>query len=97
MMIAPQVVALAWLQLFGPASPVLKVVGLAPPMGSRNPLYSPQGIILVLGVQYAPLVFLTLRAGLRTLPGIGDHLSETIALLVTTGEFCPVTSERRSA
>jgi iron(III) transport system permease protein len=68
MMIAPQVVALAWLQLFGPASPVLKMVGLAPPMGSRNPLYSPQGIILVLGVQYAPLVFLTLRAGLRTLP-----------------------------
>src|SRR6185369_17150647 len=29
---------------------------------------SPQGIIVVLGVQYAPLVFLTLRAGLRTLP-----------------------------
>ena len=68
MMIAPQVVALAWLQLFGPASPVLKAIGLAPAMGSRNPLYSPQGIILVLGVQYAPLVFLTLRAGLRTLP-----------------------------
>ncbi len=36
-------------------------------------------------------------AGLRQLPGIGDHLSETIALLVTTGEFCPVTSARRSA
>jgi DNA polymerase/3'-5' exonuclease PolX len=35
--------------------------------------------------------------GLRKLPGIGDHLSETIALLVTTGEFCPVTSGRRSA
>lgn len=68
MMIAPQVVALAWLQLFGPASPLLKAIGLAPAMGSRNPLYSPQGIILVLGVQYAPLVFLTLRAGLRTLP-----------------------------
>ncbi|MEO8303315.1 MAG: iron ABC transporter permease [Betaproteobacteria bacterium] len=68
MMIAPQVVALAWLQLFGPASPLLKAIGMAPAMGSRNPLYSPQGIILVLGVQYAPLVFLTLRAGLRTLP-----------------------------
>jgi DNA polymerase (family 10) len=35
--------------------------------------------------------------GLRKLPGIGDHLSETIALLVTTGQFCPVTNERRSA
>jgi iron(III) transport system permease protein len=68
MMIAPQVVALAWLQLFGPSSPLLKTMGLAPALGSRNPLYSPEGIILVLGVQYAPLVFLTLRAGLRALP-----------------------------
>lgn len=68
MMIAAQVVALAWLQLFGPSSPLLKLIGLAPPLGSRNPLYSPEGIILVLGVQYAPLIFLTLRAGLRALP-----------------------------
>ena len=38
MMIAPQVVALAWLQLFGPSSPLLKMIGLAPALGSRNPL-----------------------------------------------------------
>ncbi len=68
LMIAPQVVALAWLQLFGPSSALLNMIGLAPPMGSRNPLYSAEGIIVLLGVQYAPLVFLTLRAGLRTLP-----------------------------
>jgi iron(III) transport system permease protein len=68
LMIAPQVTALAWLQVTGPASPLLKLVGLAPPMGTRNPLYSREGIILVLGAQYAPLVFLTLRAGLRGLP-----------------------------
>ena len=68
LMLAPQVVALAWLQMFGPSSTLLKLVGLAPPPGTRNPLYSPQGIVLLLGVQYAPLVFLTLRAGLRTLP-----------------------------
>jgi iron(III) transport system permease protein len=68
LLLAAQVVALAWLQLFGPASPLLKMLDAAPPLGSRNPLYSPGGIILVLGVQYAPLVFLTLRAGLRTLP-----------------------------
>jgi DNA polymerase/3'-5' exonuclease PolX len=36
-------------------------------------------------------------AGLRRLPGIGDHIAETVALLVTTGKFCPVTRERRSA
>ncbi len=68
LMIAPQVVALAWLQLFGPSSTVLKMLGMAPAMGSRNPLYSAEGIVALLGVQYAPLVFLTLRAGLRTLP-----------------------------
>ncbi|MFC5387548.1 ABC transporter permease [Aquamicrobium segne] len=68
LMIAPQVTALAWLQLFGPASPLLKMIGLAPPIGTRNPLYSTQGIILLLGVQYGPLVFLLVRAGLRKLP-----------------------------
>lgn len=68
MMIAPQVTALAWLQLTGPASPFLQMLGLAPPIGTRNPLTSREGIVLLLGVQYAPLVFLTVRAGLRNLP-----------------------------
>lgn len=68
LLIAPQVTALAWLQLFGPASPFLKMIGMAPPMGSRNPLYSSTGIIVLLGIQYGPLVFLMVRAGLRKLP-----------------------------
>ncbi|HEY6895008.1 MAG TPA: iron ABC transporter permease, partial [Rhodanobacteraceae bacterium] len=68
LLIAPQVVALAWLSVFGPSSPLLKLLGAAPPIGSRNPLYSAGGIVAVLGVQYAPLIFLTLRAALRTLP-----------------------------
>jgi len=68
LMIPPQVTAIAWLQVFGPASPLLKMLDLAPPLGTRNPLYTREGIILLLGVHYAPLVFLTLRAGLRRLP-----------------------------
>jgi iron(III) transport system permease protein len=68
LMLAPQVIALAWIQMAGPSSPLLNMLGLAPPLGSRNPLYSPTGIVLVLGAQYAPLTFLTLRAGLRALP-----------------------------
>lgn len=68
LLIAPQVTALAWLQLFGPASPFLKLIGMAPPLGSKNPLYSTTGIIVLLGVQYGPLVFLIVRAGLRKLP-----------------------------
>ena len=68
LLLAPQVVALAWLQLFGPSSTLLKLLGMAPALGERNPLYSAEGIVLLLGVQYAPLVFLTLRAGLRSMP-----------------------------
>ncbi|PTB18819.1 ABC transporter permease [Trinickia symbiotica] len=69
MMIPPQVTALAWLQLTGPSSPLLKTLGLAPPLGSPQPLYSPGGIALLLGIQYAPMVFLSLRASLVALPG----------------------------
>lgn len=68
LMIPPQVNALAWLQLFGPASVLLNMVGIAPAPGSRNPLYSREGIVLLLGIQHAPLVFLALRAGLRSMP-----------------------------
>lgn len=68
LLIAPQVTALAWLQLFGPASPLLKLIGMAPPLGSRNPLYSEGGIILLLGIQYGPMAFLMVRAALRKLP-----------------------------
>lgn len=69
MMIPPQVTALAWLQLFGPSSALLQALGIAPAMGSPQPLYSAEGIALLLGVQHAPLVFLAVRASLLALPG----------------------------
>ncbi|MGK9174428.1 iron ABC transporter permease [Yokenella regensburgei] len=68
MMIPPQVTALSWLQLFGPGSILLNSIGLAPAFGSPNPLYSPEGIALLLGIQHAPLVFLALRTQLHCLP-----------------------------
>ncbi|MGJ8546543.1 MAG: ABC transporter permease [Sulfitobacter sp.] len=68
MMIPPQITALAWMQMAGPSSTILKLIGLAPPLGSPQPLHSPGGIILLLGIQHASLVFLTLRAGLRMIP-----------------------------
>lgn len=71
MMIPPQVTALAWVQMSGPASPLLKTLGIAPPLGSPQPLYSLGGIALLLGVQHAPLVFLALKAGLAAQPRDG--------------------------
>lgn len=68
MMIPPQVTALSWLQLFGPASPLLNSLGIAPALGSPQPLYSAQGIALLLGIQSAPLVFMALRTSLLSLP-----------------------------
>ena len=68
LLIPPQITALSWSQLAGPGSPLLSALGLAPAPGSPNPLYSRGGIILLLGLQNAPLVFLTVRAALRRLP-----------------------------
>jgi iron(III) transport system permease protein len=71
MMIPPQVTALSWIGMTGPSSTLLKAIGLAPALGSPQPLYSIGGIALLLGVQHAPLVYLSLRAGLLALPQDG--------------------------
>lgn len=68
MMIPPHVTAIAWIQALGPASPVLGLFGLQPDLGSDHPLYSRGGVILVLTLQHAPLVFLIMRAAIRSLP-----------------------------
>lgn len=68
MMIPPQITALSWVQLTGPSSALLNALGLAPAMGSPQPLYSAEGIALLLGIQHSSIVFLTLRANLRMLP-----------------------------
>jgi iron(III) transport system permease protein len=69
LMVPSQITTIAWIELLGPSSPLLKLVGLAPPPGSRHPLYSATGITLLLGLEHAPLVFLGLRTALRNLPG----------------------------
>jgi iron(III) transport system permease protein len=68
LLIPPQIIAVAWIELIGPASPLLRPLGLAPAAGTPHPLYGPGGISLLLGIEHAPLVFLALSAGLRALP-----------------------------
>ncbi|WP_343058418.1 iron ABC transporter permease [Microvirga mediterraneensis] len=67
-MISPQVIALAFLHLTGPASPILNALGLAPEAGSANPMLGRGGIILVLGLHHAPLVYVVMNAGLKRIP-----------------------------
>ena len=68
LIVPSQTMALAWIELFGAQSPILKPLGLAPPPGTTNPLYSTGGIALVMGIEHMPLVFIAVRAALRALP-----------------------------
>lgn len=68
LMIAPQVAALAFKTLLGPASPVLGALGAAPPPGTPNPLVGKLGIIVVLGLHHAPLVAITLAPAIAAIP-----------------------------
>ncbi|QPF76071.1 iron ABC transporter permease [Roseateles sp. DAIF2] len=67
-MLPPQVVALAWLQLWLPLREALLALGWSELAGAANPLQTRWGIMALLGVHYAPLVFLTVRAGLLNVP-----------------------------
>jgi iron(III) transport system permease protein len=68
LMIPPQVSTLAWINLFGPASAVLGLIGLAPASAGHHPLQSLSGMIFILGLHNAPLVFLTVRPAIRAVP-----------------------------
>lgn len=68
MMIPPHVTAIAWIQALGPASPLLQWLGIAPEPGSDHPIYSRGGIVTLLSIQHAPLVFLVVRSALRGFP-----------------------------
>ncbi len=77
MLVAPQVVALAFVTMAGPSSPLLAALGLAPAPGSANPMLGLGGMVLVLGLHHAPLVAILVGAGLRNLP---QELVEAAAL-----------------
>lgn len=76
LMIPSQVTAIAWINLLGPASPLLKTLGLAPAPGTPHPLYGFGGISGVMGLEHAPLVFLTMRAALAAFPGEAIEAAE---------------------
>ena len=67
-MIPPQVIALAWLQVWIPARDLLLAAGFEDALSWSNPLQGGYGISFLLGVHYAPLVFLTVRAALLNVP-----------------------------
>ncbi len=68
LMVAPQVIALAFLSLAGAGSPLREILGLSLPPGTSNPLLGRDGVILVMALHHAPLVAITVWSGLRYLP-----------------------------
>lgn len=68
LLVPAQITAMAWLQLLGPSSPILAPLGLAPAAGTSNPLYSREGVILLLALEHATMPFLAVRAGLAAIP-----------------------------
>ncbi len=76
--IAPQVTALAWIELFGANSALLKPLGLAPAQGTPHPIYGPGGVILLFALEQAPIVFLAVRAALRAVPAALVEAAQTL-------------------
>ena len=66
LLVPSQIMALAWIELFGSSSPILGPLGLAPE--GANPLYSGGGIALLMGIEHMPLVFIATRAALAAVP-----------------------------
>src|SRR5262249_61059700 len=50
LLVPSQITALAWIALTDASSPILEPLGLAPPPGAENPLYSRWGVVLVVGI-----------------------------------------------
>ncbi len=68
LLIPPQISALAWLSMIGPQSPLWMLPGVEALRPRGNPLLGREGVILVMGIEHAPMVFLAMRAALRALP-----------------------------
>ncbi|MFN4099579.1 MAG: ABC transporter permease, partial [Pararhodobacter sp.] len=68
LLVPPQISALAWMSLIGPQSLLWTLPGLESFRPMRNPLLGREGVIMVMAVEHAPIVFLALTAGLRALP-----------------------------
>jgi iron(III) transport system permease protein len=68
LMVAPQVSALAFKTLAGPSSPILNLLGIAPALGTPNPMLGFAGVIFVMGLHHAPLVAIVMASGLVRVP-----------------------------
>jgi len=68
LLIPSQITALAWIKMLDSGSPVRSALELMFGTWSGHPLYGAGGVSWVMGLEHAPLIFLSLAAAIRTLP-----------------------------
>ena len=68
MLIPSQITAVSWLELVSPSGPLAGILDFFNLQGTSNPLYSKEGVILLLSIEHSAMVFLALRAGIYTIP-----------------------------
>jgi len=68
MLIPAQITAVSWLELVSPSGPLSGIFAFFNLQGASNPLYSKEGVILLLSIEHSAMVFLAIRAGIYTIP-----------------------------
>ena len=68
MLIPPQIAALAWIRLLDAGTPARAVLDAVTGPWSNHPLYSGGGVVWIMGLEHAALVFLAVTAAIRGLP-----------------------------
>ncbi|KGM30019.1 iron ABC transporter permease, partial [Inquilinus limosus MP06] len=68
MLIPPQIAALAWIRLLDAGTPARALLDAVTGPWPNHPLYSGGGVVWIMGLEHAALVFLAVTAAIRGLP-----------------------------
>jgi iron(III) transport system permease protein len=68
MLIPPQIAALAWIRLLDAGTPARALLDAVTGRWPNHPLYSGGGVVWIMGLEHAALVFLAVTAAIRSLP-----------------------------
>jgi iron(III) transport system permease protein len=68
LLIPSQITALAWIKMLDVGTPVRAAIDLIFGTQSNHPLYGAAGVSFVMGLEHAPLMFLSIAAACRAIP-----------------------------